>query len=227
MSIQQRRMASAVAGCCAAMFFASAEAEPTPVTAQLLLSALADPHVVDETVVEIDNGTKFQVGTLNPMTASAQAADVEEGARIITRAVAHAEWKSPSAGSVDFYDMGWKTKNVTQNGRAEITGTPNNSSWYYTFTTDADSVFTIRWDIKGRGTNLEGLDGFQLLVNWAPFQTVAINTSDSVSVNLAAGQTYTIALAPLADTDPTFVGFPLGTRTAFMNARFHWKIEPR
>lgn len=222
MDMPSTSIASAVAGCCTLMFVASAHAEPTPVSAGMHLAAFADPHVIDETTVETDIDSEFQVGTLSPMTVSVQVADVENGARVIAKAVGHATFKSASAGRVEVHNAGWTTKDVTEIARATVTGTPNGAVWLYAFTPDANAVFTIDWDIRGRGTNLEGLEGFQLLVNFSPFHTMSIDTADSVSFDLLAGVTYVVLLAPLADTGRV----TLGTRSAHMDASFRWKIEP-
>ncbi|MET0498091.1 MAG: hypothetical protein ABW106_07460 [Steroidobacteraceae bacterium] len=208
----------------------SALAGPTPITAGLRLDTLADAHVIfgeeEPNFIDIDFENAFQVETLNPMTVAAMAASVDGDASVVTSGWAHASWKNPSAGRVEFRGLGWTTKKVTANGRAAINSNATLPYWIYTVVPDVDTVFTISWDVKANGTDTSGLNGFEFSLDQAPQQSMELNTSGTASVVLSAGTSYLLGITTKSDTDPTFLGTPLGTRSAHMNGIFKWKMKP-
>jgi hypothetical protein len=213
--------------------FEIAHSEPTPITAGMHQSVLADAHVIfgedEENFLDIDFDEEFQVGTIDPMKVSAKAVSTDGKAQVRSFGRGSSKWQSLSAGSMRFHG-GWITKNVTENGRASIRSPANGQpSWQYTFVPDVDSVFTLKWDIRGHGTNTEGLRGYELDVRFSPFHTMMVDTEGSVEVFLVAGTTYTISVRNLSETNPPFQfeGMPLGDRKAFITARFSWNIEPQ
>jgi hypothetical protein len=217
---------------CAVAPLIPVHAETTPEFGGVHLSALADAHIIPNqegqpTTLTIDNDDDFQTGTIQSARVRVNAVSTDGAARVRASGHVRAKWKTPAEGTVE-YEGGWDTRNVTENGRASVTGGGNLGDWVYTFSSDVDQTFVIKWDITADGTNTEGLDGFVLKVNNAPFRTMNVNTNGQVSFGpISAGTTVVMSIVSIADTaQGAFEGFPLGTRTARMKAKFKWRLVP-
>jgi len=206
-----------------------AHGAPSPVFSTMNVTVSSDAHVVDGTDIDLDFDNAFQNGTLDPMKVLAKAVSSDGPGKVRTMFRGGAKWLSASRGRTEF-QLGWTTRNVTENGRATTRNYGNgNPNWEYVFVADVDSTFTLTWHIVGGGSNSEGLNGFRLDLNSSPYQTMDVNTDGSLSIALLAGASYAIGLFSLAETNPEgqFEGMPLGTRTAHMNGNFDWVIAPR
>ena len=193
-----------------------AEGSTIPLSSTLQLGVTSDMR--PGSVSDVD--TASQAAATNPLTASASATATDGTTSIQTFASAMATWSSPSAGSVNFSDVGWITSN-------EFFGDARASDgidFSYRFTTTTDSLFTLNWAIStdSRTTNSLGLNGFLFNISSEFGVThLVLDTSGALTWSLAAGGPYTIFIQNNAQ-----ISGGLGTRTAFMDANFDWSITP-
>lgn len=186
---------------------------PTPVSSSLRLQADSDAGSGLVTNTDSDS----QLDTVNPLSASVSAFTTSGEASVLSKATGTATWTDSSQGVVNFTDVGWKTVGVNF-GEAALS---NGLDWSYQFVSDATGFFTLKYDIKGSGTDTFGLNGFNF--NWSDPESVQelfLDSSGTLKRVISAGESYIVSLKNRAN-----IGGGLGTREAFMDGTFKWKID--
>lgn len=165
-----------------------------------------------------------QSWSATPKTLSASldtsAADSSGHVDKITGSVT-ALWNSANSGSVSFTDYGWS---LADPGSAELTGFGQFNDWTYTFTADADGLFTMDYDVTATGKKF-GLFGWGITMpgrGGKLFENPSDPTaSGSWSTALVAGQTYQARLTVGANISTN------GRNTVgSMDGEFDWHITP-
>jgi len=158
-------------------------------------------------------------GLVRNLTAGASASAVaESGASVSTGAFGNATWLSPAEGVVSFFDIGWEADGVVSGNALAYQGT----DWYYQFRATADGWLEIDYEMAGRGTELFGLNGFELELQgpgYWKFLSLASEPVGSLQYPLVDGATYGLKIKNWAN----IYGY-LGSRTSYMDATFRWRI---
>ncbi|MDZ8109325.1 MAG: hypothetical protein RM338_27365 [Nostoc sp. DedQUE12a] len=186
---------------------------PTPVSSSLILQA--DSDAGGGLITDIDSDS--QLATVNPLSASVSAFATSGEASVLSQAKGTATWIDSSQGVVNLTDIGWNTVAVNSGSAQLFSG----FDWSYEFISDATGFFTLDYDISSSGTDTFGLNGFNF--DWSGPEGGTffdLDTSGTLQRAILAGESYIVTIRNQAN----IVG-GLGTREAFMDGTFKWKID--
>ncbi|MDF5711139.1 MAG: hypothetical protein PUP90_26565 [Nostoc sp. S4] len=215
-AIQRLSMSTVGAAIVAVGINSSVYALPTPISSSLRLQAESDAG--SGLITDIDSDG--QLSTVNPLSASVSAFATSGEASVLSQAKGTATWIDSSQGVVNLTDIGWKTVAVNSGSAALFNGL----DWSYQFISDATGFFTLNYDISGSGTDKFGLNGFNF--DWSGveggdfFGLDISDTSGTLQRAITAGESYIVTIRNQAN-----IGGGLGTREAFMDGTFKWKID--
>lgn len=197
-----------------------AQADPTPVYG--VVSAMAQA-LIDGSPAQFNGFTQTADADYNPIYLSAYAESDANGDVASAFTSIYASWDSASAGYVQFGESGFSNASQMSSGSDNLKG----SRWTYKFRAGDDGAITVNYevDLTPDTTDATGLQGIWFVVildDYEPVfdQVLAPGDGGTLTVPLAAGETYAVSLIPLAQ----FSG-DLGNVTAGMVGYFDWGIS--
>jgi hypothetical protein len=184
----------------------------TAVSSQVFLQVSSQADLSCSAVV--NSNSQSQGGTLNPLSTSASALSLCNGASVNGFADVAAAFASANAGSIGFGNIGWSTSNVSI-GNAD---TNQGLDYNYSFVANANELLNLSYAIAGGGDlGGFGLNGFSvdLVGPNGNFNVLNINTSGVLSWNLVAGNSYSLTI-----TNDANISGGLGTINESMSGQF-------
>ncbi len=159
------------------------------------------------------------------MSANSIYAPINEN--LLVTASGSAAWTTASIGEVTYLNVGWS--DTIGDGNANLNA---NTGWLYTFKSNVNGSFVIDYSVTAQGVSsttsnpLFGLVGFYLYegTGLAPPSNPAIetglNTSGSISLAIAVGQTYTVQIQDFAN-----ISGGIGTTDAHRDGTFEFGVQ--
>lgn len=201
----------------------------TPVSSTFQLGVYADANQTNGGYQQ-DYLIQSQTGTLNPYSGSLAVTDhdpLHSGRSLTVRSSAAATWTDAAHGTVQWRGMGWD-HNTNAQSASKLNGfVVNGPVWSYTFVADANSTFSMTYDVRGSrltfgllGATIEwsGTEGGLDLTN--PYTPVAAGL---FTRTMTAGETYTVGLANMGNI---FTSLDPRVGSGTLDADFNWSIGP-